>query len=116
MEQLSFSRELQTFYTQYHSILGLGHRENFSLLYNEQFVQELITLGTNLKKANELVASQASNLTTRQQVEKQKVENQLLNLENQYRFYQEQLQQIEQKLQQFEERVQQEQIFACEKI
>ena len=116
LEQLSFSRELQTFYTQYHSILGLGHRENFSLLYNEQFVQELITLGTNLKKANELVASQASNLTTKQQVEKQKVENQLLNLENQYRFYQEQLQQIEQKLQQFEERVQQEQIFACEKI
>ena len=116
LEQLSFSRELQTFYTQYHSILGLGHRENFSLLYNEQFVQELITLGTNLKKANELIASQASNLTTKQQVEKQKVENQLLNLENQYRFYQEQLQQIEQKLQQFEERVQQEQIFACEKI
>ena len=116
LEQLSFSRELQTFYTQYHSILGLGHRENFSLLYNEQFVQELITLGTNLKKANELVASQVSNLTTKQQVEKQKIENQLLNLENQYRFYQEQLQQIEQKLQQFEERVQQEQIFACEKI
>ena len=76
----------------------------------------MITLGTNLKKANELIASQASNLTTKQQVEKQKVENQLLNLENQYRFYQEQLQQIEQKLQQFEERVQQEQIFACEKI
>ena len=116
LEQLSFSRELQTFHTQYHSILGLGHRENFSLLYNEQFVQELITLGTNLKKANELVSSQVSNLTTKQQVEKQKVENQLLNLENQYRFYQEQLQQIEQKLQQFEERVQQEQIFACEKI
>ena len=116
LEQLSFSRELQTFYTQYHSILGLGHRENFSLLYNEQFVQELITLGTNLKKANELIASQGLNLTTKQQVEKQKVENQLLNLENQYRFYQEQLQQIEQKLQQFEERVQQEQIFACEKI
>ena len=76
----------------------------------------MITQGTNLKKANELVASQASNLTTKQQVEKQKVENQLLNLENQYRFYQEQLQQIKQKLQQFEERVQQEQIFACEKI
>ena len=82
LEQQVEVGRIEKFYEVNRASLQLGERNQFSLLEVQDFVQELITLGINLKKNSELLSKNLQN-------EKEKINISIESLENQIKNYEE---------------------------
>ena len=116
LENQAYTPEFQDFYTHYAQILELQERSSFSLRMNQQFVQELMSLGTTLKSKTELCEKQLENLREKQLLEKENAKTQLQTLQERQLFFEKQLTEINQKITNFQEQMTSEETFSCSAI
>lgn len=116
LENQAYTPQFQDFYTHYAQELELQERNNFSLRMNQQFVQELMTLGTTLKSKSELCEKQLENLKEKELLAKENAKVQLQTLQERQQFFEKQLAEIKQKIINFQDQMTSEETFSCSEI
>ena len=116
LEQQVEVDRIEKFYEVNRASLQLGERNQFSLLEVRDFVQELITLGINLKKNSELLSKNLQNEKEKINISIESLENQIKNYEEKKSFYDNQKKIIEEKINTYEDQTLSSEKFSCEKI
>ncbi len=116
LENQAATPQFQNFYARYAQALELQERSNFSLRMNQQFVQELMSLGTTLKSKTEICEKQLEHLREKQLLAKENAKTQLKNLQERQSFFEKQLAEINQKIANFQDQMSSEETFSCSEI
>jgi hypothetical protein len=116
LEKTAENEIFQGFYDKYKEILSLQERTSYSLRLNEQFVQELISLGKTFKERNELLDKEMEFLKKKELLVQDNLRSQIHALQEKKKFYENQISVLEKKILDFNEMVSSESSFQCQKI
>lgn len=116
IESNAETEKCKSFYNENKDKLSLQERTTFSLRANDQFIKELIALGSSLKEKNNQIDQKIELFKKNQILEQENIKSQILNLEEKKSFYEKHYEELQLNITNFDKQVETEAEYSCWEI
>jgi hypothetical protein len=113
IESNAETEKCKSFYNENKDKLSLQERTTFSLRANDQFIKELIALGSSLKEKNNQIDQKIELFKKNQILEQENIKSQILNLEEKKSFYEKHYEELQINITNFDKQVETEAEYSC---